>query len=241
MPRLLYGQTTIDWHFQPNEELKRHYVTVERGRSVLLRGPWVALPEQEALVRRRARWIREKLGLVNKPLAVDAVVTGSRLKYCGRSYFTEVRHVPKLAAPRLTFTASRFVIESPEKGAIPHSLAESLLEGFYAERAEEKLLARVRHWERETGLSSGGACIRHFQSRWASCNAANILQFHPKVMELAGSVQDYIIVHELCHTVEKNHTKAFWRMVTRAMPGWQTQHELLEQAVFSDAISRGQI
>lgn len=113
MPRLQYGETTIEWQFQPEAGLKRHYVTVERGRPVLLRGPWVAVPEQEALVRRRARWIREKLALVNKPLADHAIVTGSRLKYCGRSYFTEVRHTPALTAPRLAFTASRFVVECP--------------------------------------------------------------------------------------------------------------------------------
>lgn len=236
MPRLLYGQTAIEWQFEADAGLKRHYVTVERGRPVLLRGPWVDASEQEVLVRQRARWIREKLALVNKPRAEDAIVTGSRLRYCGRSYFTEVRHVLELAAPRLSFTASRFVVECPWGTLIAPEVVEQLLEGFYRERAEEKLLSRVRHWERETGLKSAGARIRHFQSRWASCNGANILQFHPRVMELAVSVQDYIIIHELCHTVEKNHTKAFWRLLGQAMPGWRQPHETLEQAAFGTAI-----
>lgn len=236
MPRLQYGETTIEWQFQPDAGLKRHYVTVERGHPVLLRGPWVEVLEQEALVRRRARWIREKLALVNKPQSEDTIVTGSRLKYCGRSYFTEVRHTPALTAPQLTFTASRFVVECPWGSAITPEAVASLLEGFYRERAEEKLLPRVRHWERETGLKAVGARIRQFQSRWASCDAANILLFHPRVMELAGSVQDYVIVHELCHTVEKNHTRVFWSLVAQMMPGWRREHEALERAVFGDAI-----
>ena len=236
MPLLHYGQTTIEWQFQTDTGLKRHYVTVERGRPVLLRGPWVDASEQEVLVRQRARWIREKLAQVNKPRAEESVVTGSRLRYCGRSYFTEVRHVPTLETPRLAFTASRFVAESPWGTQLAPEVVEQLLEGFYRERAQEKLVPRVRHWERETGLKSAGTQIRHFQSRWASCSAENVLQFHPGVMELAVSVQDYIIIHELCHTVEKNHTKAFWLLVARAMPGWQQQHEVLEQAVFGDAV-----
>lgn len=236
MPRLQYGETSIEWQFQPDAGLKRHYVTVERGHPVLLRGPWVEAPEQEALVRRRARWIREKLALVNKPQAEDAIVTGSRLKYCGRSYFTEVRHMPALATPRLTFTASRFVVECPWGSAIPTEVVLPLLEGFYRARAEEKLLPRVRHWERETGLKAVGARIRHFQSRWASCDAENVLLFHPRVMELAGSVQDYVIVHELCHTIEKNHTRTFWSLVARVLPRWQREHEVLERAAFGDAI-----
>lgn len=236
MPQLHYGQTTIEWQFQPDAKLKRHYVTVERGRPVLLRGPFVGEPEQIALVRRRARWIRDKLALVNLPQVIDAIVTGSRLRYCGRSYFTEVRHLPELTRPRLTFTASRFVIDNPDGASIQPDKLMPLLESFYRDRAREKLLARVRHWERETGLHTHYARIQHFQSRWASCDTNNVLEFHPRVMELPASVQDYIIVHELCHTVEKNHTKAFWALVARHMPNWQQQHALLERAAFGDAV-----
>ena len=235
MPLFQYGQTTFEWHFQSDAKLKRHYVTVERGRLVLLRGPLVGEVEQEALVRQRARWIRDQLQLVNQPQTMDAIVTGSRLRYCGRSYFTEVRHAPNLAKPRLTFTASRFIIENPTGSNIQPDMIAPLLEDFYRERAHEKLLARVRHWERQTGMQAHGARIRHFQSRWASCNSNNVLEFHPRVMVLPASVQDYVIVHELCHTVEKSHTKAFWALVARNMPHWQRQHAMLEGSEFGNA------
>lgn len=236
MPVLNYGQTTIEWHFQLDTSLKRHYVTVERGRSVLLRGPQVDDLEQQALVLRRARWIREKLAQVNRPLASEPIVTGSRLRYAGRTYFTEVRHAPDILKPRLTFTASRFIVDNPDSASIYPDVLMPLLERFYRERAQEKLKVRVRHWQRETGLQATGTRIRHFQSRWASCDANNTLEFHPRVMELPASVQDYVIVHELCHTMEKNHTKAFWALVASHMPDWQKQHQVLERAVFGDAV-----
>ena len=236
MPVLQYGQTTIEWHFQLDTNLKRHYVTVERGQPVLLRGPQVDDSEQQVLVLRRARWIREKLAQVNLPLTNDAIVTGSRLRYAGRTYFTEERHTPEILKPRLTFTASRFIVDNPEGVSIKPESLMPLLERFYRERAHEKLLVRVRHWQRQTGLQANGTRIRHFQSRWASCDANNTLEFHPRVMELPASVQDYVIVHELCHTVEKNHTKAFWTLVASHMPGWQQQHGVLERAVFGDAV-----
>lgn len=236
MPRLQYGQMTIEWRFKADATIKRHYVTVERGRPVLLRGPAVELEEQEALVRRRARWIREKQALVELPPAEQFIVTGSRLRYCGRTYFTEVRHAPSLAHPTLHFTASRFVIENPAGRSIGTDALEPLLSAFYRDRAHEKLLARVRHWERLSGMQAHGARIREFQSRWASCSAQNVLEFHPRVMELPASVQDYIVVHELCHTVEKSHTKAFWTLVARQMPDWRRRHEMLERAAFGDTV-----
>lgn len=236
MPRLQYGQTTIEWQFHIDSKLKRHYVTVERGQPVLLRGPAVDIAEQEALVRRRARWIRNKLAQVNQPIANDTITSGSRLRYCGRSYFTEVRHVPELEFARLTFTASRFVIESPHGPSIGLERLTPLLDAFYRDRAHEKLMTRLRHWERETGLQAMGARIRFFQSRWASCDARNNLEFHPRVMELPSNVQDYVVVHELCHTVEKNHTKVFWALVAQHMPDWRRHHEVLERAAFGDSI-----
>lgn len=236
MPVLRYGQTTIAWRFQPDATLKRHYVTVERGRPVLLRGPMVSESEQEALVRRRAQWIRDKLALVNQPHRDDDIVTGSRLRYCGRTYFTEVRHTPGIAHTRLTFTASRFVVEHANGLSLPAEALTPLLENFYRERAQEKLPQRVRHWERQTGLQSRDVRIRPFQSRWASCDTNNVLEFHPRVMELATTVQDYVIVHELCHTVEKNHTKAFWSLVAQCLPDWRQRHAILEQATSADAI-----
>jgi predicted metal-dependent hydrolase len=236
MPQLQYGSSTIDWIFQADAKLKRHYVTVERGRPVLLRGPSVNGAEQEALVRRRARWIREKQRLVNLPRVSEAVVTGSRLRYCGRTYFTEVRNVRGLIAPRLSFTASRFVIETPDGRTISQEDLGPLLLEFYRERAQERLLVRVRHWERQSGLQARGVRIRVFQSRWASCTAHNTLEFHPRVMELPASVQEYVVIHELCHTVEKSHTKAFWALVARFMPDWRAQHDTLERAAFGAAV-----
>jgi predicted metal-dependent hydrolase len=116
------------------------------------------------------------------------------------------------------FTASRFIIDNPDGPSMSLDMLMPLVEQFYHARADEKLPGRVRYWERQTGLQAAGMRIRHFQSRWASCNARNVLQFHPRVMELATSVQDYVIVHELCHTVEKTtprHSGSWYRDICR--------------------------
>lgn len=236
MPRLQYGTTTIDWRFKPDEQLKRHYVTVERGRPVLLRGPRVDVVAQEALVRQRARWIREKLAQVNQPMNDEGLVTGCRLKYGGRTYFTEVRRAPEIPRPALHFTASRFVVSHPETSHISQAALAPLLLEFYRQKAQERLLARVRHWERASGLKAQGARIKVFDSRWASCSAHNVLEFHPRVMELPASVQDYVVIHELCHTEEKSHTKAFWRLVETHMPDWRRHHHALEMAAWGHEV-----
>ena len=107
------------------------------------------------------------------------------------------------AAPLLAAGGLGAIISPPVMGAAAFLIAEylkigylevleSLLNAFYREKAHEKLLSRVRYWERQSGLQARGVRIRHFQSRWASCNAQNVLEFHPRVMELPASAQDYV-------------------------------------------------
>lgn len=230
MPKFVYGSTRFDWVFQREEQLKHHYVTVERNRPVLLRGPLIDETSQVAFIRRRARWIRDRLADVNSLPESPLFVTGSRLRYRGKTYYCSVNSAKNLVVPKLRFNDSRFFIDSPEGNFIrPQILGPVLLE-FLKVRAMEKLIPRVRYWERQTGLQSTMVRIQVFKTRWASCTKNNVVAFHPRCMELAPSVLDYVIIHELCHTLEKNHAKVFRRLLAKHCPDWESRQVLLDSA-----------
>ncbi|MBO9492527.1 M48 family metallopeptidase [Thalassotalea sp. G20_0] len=228
MPVFDYGTTTIEWVFQAEPGLKRHYITVERGRPVLLRGKPIHEDQQRQLIRQRARWIRERLKEVNQPRK-ETFVTGSRVLYRGKTWYCEVQPAPELSKPMISFRNSRFFIQSPEGNSLSRSALKTALDAFYRIKAKEKLMPRVRHWQRETGLQAVSVGLFKFKGRWASCSDENILEFHPRCMKLAPSVLDYVIVHELCHTVEKNHNPAFWNLVEKHYPDWQRCHGEIER------------
>ncbi len=228
MPVYQYGTTAIEWEFQEAPRLKRHTVTVERGKPVLLRGQLVSDAEKEELIRYRALWIKEKLAEVNRPLKAD-FVTGSRLLYRGKTWYCEVKPALELRQPLITFNASRFFIQSPEGSSLSRESLKVAREAFFREKAKDKLFPRIRYWQRQTGLTAKGAKLFKFQRRWASCTDDNILEFHPRCMEFTPSVLDYVIVHELCHIVQKNHDKAFWRLVKKHYPEWERCHQEVER------------
>ena len=227
MPVFQYGTTAIEWVFKLDRKLANHYVTVERGKKVVLKGAEVSLEEQEELIRYRARWIKQRLAEVNQPLK-EEIVTGSRAKYRGRSYYCEVLEAPELLNPVITFNQSRFKVLSPEGHFVSRGIFMSALERFYHRKAEEKLGSRIKYWQRETGLEATMFKIKRFESRWANCTENQILEFHPRCMEFSNAVMDYIIIHELCHTVEKSHNKAFWQLVAKFYPNWKELHAEIE-------------
>lgn len=227
MPTFQYGTTAIEWEFQVDSRLSHHYVTVERGKAVLLRGPDVSLHEQQELIRYRARWIKQKLTEVNRPLK-DEIITGSRIPYRGRSFYCEVIPSPELSIPKIVFNQSRFKISSPEGYFVSRKYFKPALEYFYRQKAAEKLGARIRYWQRETGLNATSWRIKHFEARWANCTDNNVLEFHPRCMEFSNRVMDYIIIHELCHTVEKSHDRNFWMLINKYSPDWKELHAQVE-------------
>ncbi len=84
---------------------------------------------------------------------------------------------------------------------------------------------RVRHFMQYYGphhnISIGKIAIRNQRSRWGSCSKKGNLNFNYKLIFLSPVLQDYIIVHEICHIKEFNHAKAFWSLVGETIPEWK--------------------
>lgn len=229
MPMFQYGTTSIEWMFKVDNSLKHHYVTVERGQKVLLRGPKVTQEEQQELIKYRARWIKQRLAEVNQPLK-DQIITGSRALYRGRTFYCEVIPAPELAIAEISFNQSRFRVLSPDGHFLSRNKFSAALETFYQQKAQQKLGSRIHHWQKETGLEATTYKVKKYDAKWANCTENNVLEFHPRCMQFSNNVMDYIIIHELCHTVEKSHNNSFWKLVARFCPNWRALHAEVEHS-----------
>ncbi|MDO8552655.1 MAG: M48 family metallopeptidase [bacterium] len=86
------------------------------------------------------------------------------------------------------------------------------------ERAYRLALERIEHFNRSYNFNFNSVNIRNQKTRWGSCSKKGNLNFNYKIALLPERLSDYIIVHELCHLGEFNHSKKFWRLVTKTMP-----------------------
>ena len=87
-----------------------------------------------------------------------------------------------------------------------------------AERARRDLTMRCAFWAEKVGVSYGRISIRHQKSRWGSCSSKGNLNFNCLLMLAPDSVRDYVVVHELCHRKEMNHSDKFYAEVLRVFP-----------------------
>jgi predicted metal-dependent hydrolase len=71
--------------------------------------------------------------------------------------------------------------------------------------------------------------IKNMSSRWGSCSRKGNLNFNYRLALLPSELADYVIVHELCHLGEFNHSRKFWNLVEKAVPGWREGRAKLQQ------------
>lgn len=89
-------------------------------------------------------------------------------------------------------------------------------------RAKAELPPRLREWAAKTGVTCNRVTIRSQKTRWGSCSAQGNVSLNCLLMLCPGYVADYVMVHELCHRREMNHSARFWAEVARVMPDYQT-------------------
>lgn len=97
-----------------------------------------------------------------------------------------------------------------------------------AEDAATVLPDRVAHFAQKMGVSYGRITIRSQHTRWGSCSAKGNLNFNCLLMLTPEEVRDYVVIHELCHRKEMNHSAAFWTEVEKFCPDYRVHRKWLK-------------
>ncbi|MBE8540158.1 YgjP-like metallopeptidase domain-containing protein [Geoglobus acetivorans] len=108
-------------------------------------------------------------------------------------------------------------------------IAKEVFVNWYREKAYEKITERVEWYAKIRGFDYNKVNITNAQKRWASCSHKRNLNFSWRLIMAPLPVIDYVVVHELVHLEEKNHSKTFWNKVKMLMPNYEKHKEWLKK------------
>lgn len=98
-----------------------------------------------------------------------------------------------------------------------------------ADQALEIIPTRVEYFAKIIGVTYGNITIRNQKTRWGSCSSKGNLNFNCLLMLAPPEVLDYVVVHELCHRKQMNHSKAFWSEVEKVFPDYKKSIKWLKE------------
>jgi predicted metal-dependent hydrolase len=102
-----------------------------------------------------------------------------------------------------------------------------LLERWYRMQAAQLIEEKANNMSTHMGLKYGRLAIRGQKTRWGSCSQKGNLNFNWKLVMVPEPVIDYVVIHELAHLKEMNHTKRFWQLVEQYCPKWRNHRKWL--------------
>jgi predicted metal-dependent hydrolase len=127
------------------------------------------------------------------------------------------KHIEKIKE-----TKERFEAEPTEKLTREKVIA-------LAEEALKVIPERVEYFAKVIGVTYGKITIRNQKTRWGSCSSKGNLNFNCLLMLAPPEVLDYVVVHELCHRKQMNHSKAFWLEVEKVLPNYKEVRKWLKE------------
>jgi hypothetical protein len=174
------------------------------------------------VVLKHKKWIEQKkkeIGARDPKFSPKEFVNGEGFLYLGRYYRLKI--VDDQEVP-LKFENGFYL----SRNALPQ--AKEVFIEWYKKMAYEKISERVRWYAQKRGFKYNKVNITNAQKRWGSSSNRN-LNFPWRLIMAPLPVIDYVVIHELVHLEEKNHTKAFWDKVKMLMPDYEKHKDWLKR------------
>jgi len=197
-------------------------IIVRPDGSLLVRAPIRASNRSiQEFVAKNTRWIEKTRARIETvaPPSPKQYSSGEEFEYLGISYPLEIVSGQK---KKLLLEDGKFKLadSAAEQAAL-------VFEYWYKAQARQILSERVEYFARENGFQYSKIGITSARTRWGSCSASGALNFSWRLIQAPMDAVDYVVVHELVHTVIHNHSKKFWTRVEQTLPDYRERRKWL--------------
>jgi hypothetical protein len=197
-------------------------IIIERDKSVVVRAPQSLSDERiKEEVRKRKVLIESKIESEQKTINYTAkeFVDGEQFLYLGKYYSLQINH----SEERTINLKNSFIVE-----ACNSEVVKNLLFEWYQQQAKEVLIPRIKSFAEHLGVKRKHINITAAKYTWGSCTAAGTLNYNWRIVKAPPEVIDYIVVHELAHLREHNHSPEFWNIVAVQLPQYEDAKQWLK-------------
>jgi hypothetical protein len=213
----------LEFEVRRSPRRKTFGLTVDRAGELVVYSPDKASEtELHKWVERKLLWVHQKLLRKeehSRGIHRLETVSGESISYLGQNYRLKI--VDDQPVP-LQFDGQWFTLRKMDRQYAPRHF-----QAWYQETGVEWLNDRIQIWEPKVGMSASKITVSDLGFRWGSCGKNGVLYFNWRLLLLPVFLVDYVIVHELAHLHEHNHTREFWRILGRVLPDWMERKQEL--------------
>lgn len=189
--------------------------------TLVVRAPLgISINAIQGLIEKKRKWIESKQSEVLKrgPVLRKTFTDGETFLFLGEEFSFKTMEGDEIqTAGRELLFPRRYLAK-----------AEARLIYWYKEKAIEVIAESANHYSRVSGWKFKTINITGAERRWGSCSFSGAINFSWKLIMAPRVVVDYVVVHELAHITEKNHSPRFWKKVESVLPNYQVHEKWLK-------------
>lgn len=234
MLQLKIGTTLISYSIRRSHKAK--YVSLSIGAGGLHVVSPFSINDREIIsyVEKKREWIFNKLESYRQRLMQIPVerefISGEKLLYMGNNYPLKVLE-HKGGCTKINLTDGQFLVDI--NSDIPtekrREEIQGKLEQWYINRAKELINERLEIFSNKIGVMFNTVRFKKQKTRWGSCSQKGNLNFNWKLVMAPTFIVDYVVVHELCHFKQMNHSREFWLLVENQISDYKNMRKWLKE------------
>lgn len=195
-------------------------LSVDAGGKVVLRTPhYISKRDLERFILSQEQWLTTRVSEAKRNCKVYTFQIGSDIPFCGNNLQLTTTEQNK----KIIIADNRLLIPSTDN-------IKSQLLKWYKEMARVEISELVEHYTSILGISYNRIFIRSQKTRWGSCSGKRNLNFNWKIILTSPELIRYLVIHEVSHLIEMNHSKDFWDIVKTYDPLYQHHRKELQKA-----------
>ena len=215
---LLVNDVELTYQIRFSKKAKYLQLRINHSNSLELVIPKkYSLIEGEKFLKDKIDWIKKYAGKIKKS-EKDIFYFGNKIKIL-QSYDLFIKR------PQIKYENKILQVKLPSDS--DYSLMEIYLV-FLKKHGKKYLVERTIHLAHKYSIRLNKITVRGQKTRWGSCSSSGKLSFNFKLMKFRKEVIDYVIIHELCHLKEMNHSQKFWKLVESYCPDYKSLRKELK-------------
>lgn len=201
-------------------------LTVLKNGNVIVKAPITMKDEIiNRFVEEKQSWLQEKLSSIKETQnKFEDIISGAKIMIYGNKYSVVKADIKSIQ------TSDKFELFVPNK--YEGEKQSKAISTWLKKLAKKVLSERLSFIENRINLKSTSLKIGDSRGRWGSCNSYGNIILNYRVVMLPPPIIDYVLVHELCHLVELNHSKRFWENVEKFLPNYEIQRKNIKEYGF---------
>jgi len=200
---------------------------------ILTKPKWITNVQVKTFLHSRIDWIEEHCKKMDEEIKKHPLPTyhsGDVYYYLGEPYTLVIRANDK-KRPSIRLHNMQMVVRLYHglKNTEGQDMVKKTIEQFYKKKATEITHDRLQHFSYLHGFSYNRVTLKNQKTRWGSCSSSGNLNFNWRLSMAPIEVIDYVIVHELCHLKQMNHSSRFWSLVESILPNYKETRKWLAE------------